>query len=603
MKLIMGMAFSIGILVYVIAQYTNTKFLENFKGYQTIANGEIANTKSIEVDGVFQKYLEKIGLVTSIMLEKFPDESQRKRLIDLALANDADLVNVEIYELHAGKPRLFRREVNENHLKSYDLDRAFVVKRLRTEVPFPLMELFSEKDRVHIQNSTLAKGMPLLSVGVPVADAFGVVHYVALVDIRLDRLQKGFAVNGLRTTYLVDSNGRALAHTDEKLALDGANLIESPIVREALSRETFLTRGNRDSFVDPFTGEKMFAAYAKTGYGPIVIVQTPERTALGPATEIWYETFKIALRAFWIGLFLIVLGSSVVTGPLELLREVMLEVAQGNFNVRAHVQTTDEVADLADGFNAMVDGLKERDKVKNILNKFHGSSITDDLMKSDLNLGGSKKEVTVFFSDIRDFTHFSEGHTPEEVVEMLNEYFQIMVGIIVANGGIVDKFVGDAIMAIWGAPKSTGDDPGHAVKASLEMRVALNELNELRARRGHTPIKIGMGVHAGPAISGTIGSTERMEYTVIGDTVNMASRIESSTKAFGADLLISESVAQSVGQKFILELAGAAEVKGKSEAIKMYKVRGYHYADGAQKVVQTPYSDYEAGHAEKVKIA
>jgi adenylate cyclase len=113
---------------------------------------------------------------------------------------------------------------------------------------------------------------------------------------------------------------------------------------------------------------------------------------------------------------------------------------------------------------------------------------------------------------------------------------------------------------------------------------------------------IGMGLHSGPAISGTIGSSERMEYTVIGDTVNMTSRIESSTKAFGADLLVSETVSQKVGEEFLFEEAGSAEVKGKSEPLKLFKVRGYR-ENGQWVEITTPFSDYEKGDADKVKVA
>jgi len=130
----------------------------------------------------------------------------------------------------------------------------------------------------------------------------------------------------------------------------------------------------------------------------------------------------------------------------------------------------------------------------------------------------------------------------------------------------------------------------------------LNELNEKRIARSQPPINIGMGLHAGTAISGTIGSDERMEYTIIGNTVNTASRIEASTKAFGADLLITDSVINQVGDAYVVELAGAAEVKGRSEAIKMYKVRGYKAEDGTYVTVKTPYSDYEAEKVDKVKV-
>ncbi len=258
---------------------------------------------------------------------------------------------------------------------------------------------------------------------------------------------------------------------------------------------------------------------------------------------------------------------------------------------------------LAWAFDGMTQGLKERDKVKNLFNKFHGASVTDNLLEGgELQLGGVKKQVAVFFSDIRGFTAFSENKTPEEVVGMLNEYFQEMVKVIYAHHGIVDKFIGDAIMAIWGAPKSTGDDAYQAVMACIEMRIALDELNKKRMARGDVPIKIGMGLHYGEAISGTIGSDDRMEFTVIGDTVNMASRIESSTKAFGTDLLLSEDIAGFVRERFVLEEAGSAEVKGKTEPLKFYKVRGYIGQNGEEFLVKTEWSDYEAEKADKVKV-
>lgn len=238
-----------------------------------------------------------------------------------------------------------------------------------------------------------------------------------------------------------------------------------------------------------------------------------------------------------------------------------------------------------------------------MFSKFHGSSVTDDLISKDIGLGGQDKEVVVFFSDIRGFTAFSEHRTPEEVVAMLNEYFGVMVSIINRNGGVVDKFIGDAIMAIWGAPKGSDKDAFNAVKACLEMRKALEGLNAARRARNEPAIAIGMGLHAGRAISGTIGSDERMEFTVIGNTVNTASRIEASTKAFGTDLLITDDVLSRVGESYVIDYAGAAEVKGRSDAIKMYKVKGYRAENGEETIIKTEWSEYEAEKADKVKIA
>jgi adenylate cyclase len=338
----------------------------------------------------------------------------------------------------------------------------------------------------------------------------------------------------------------------------------------------------------------------------IVISQVDEKTVLEPAEAVRREAFYIAGLAISAALFFVFVFSITLTNPIERLVELTREIAAGNFDVHAtsQVRSADEVGELAVAFDSMTEGLKERDKVKTMFSKFHGSSVAADILASEqASLRGTSREVVVFFSDIRDFTKFSEGHTAEEVVEMLNEYFEIMVGIINRSGGVVDKFIGDAIMAVWGAPTSSGHDQLNALGACLEMRKALAELNERRAERGKTPIKIGMGVHSGRAISGTIGSTERMEYTVIGDTVNMAARIEASTKAFGTDLLVSAVTADLVKERYILEKAGSVEVKGISEPLTLFKVRGTIGDDGTHHLVRTPYSDYETGHDDKVKVA
>ena len=313
---------------------------------------------------------------------------------------------------------------------------------------------------------------------------------------------------------------------------------------------------------------------------------------------------------YWLGIilsasfFLVFVFSTTITNPIEKLQKLTEEVAAGNFEVYAtdSIKSNDEVGDLAIAFDNMTEGLRERDKIKNVMNKFHGSSVADTLMSSELEKSGSRKDCVIYFSDIRGFTDFSERHSAEEVVEMLNEYFEIMVGIIIRNGGVVDKFIGDAIMAVWGAPNGQEDDPQRAIKACLEMRLGLVEFNEKRIAQGKEPMKVGMGLHIGSVISGTIGSSERMEYTVIGDNVNMAARIEASTKAFGADILLSNDIAEVTKDDFIIREAGRVEVKGKAEKLILHTVHGYRHEDGTAELVETPYSSYQAEKADKVKV-
>lgn len=608
-KLVSATVLLILATVAPIASRNSELFEESFGKSQQDANAELANSKASEVDGLLLNKLEKIKTVTNLLLQTFQDEEQRRRALDLVYFRDLDLVNIEIYGLTNGRPVLYRRETNEAYLSEFSLDRSYI-DRLRSEKPLPLMAVFADKDQIRVQNSTLPKGVPLFTLGVPFPDTTGIVRHIAIADLRLDRLQKAFALAGARTLYLIDQNGSVLAHSDDKLVVSGADFSNVPIVQEAVSRKTVASKGQK-RFLEPLQSKWFIGAYSKTSLGLTVVAQAPEEIILEPARLVKREAFEIAGYALSGALFFVVLLSLSLTRPIERLHEALLRVGAGDFTIRTDVRSNDEVGDLATGFNFMVEGLRERDKVKSILTKFHGSSVTEDLLKRDVDLGGTRKEVTVFFSDIRDFTKFSEGHTPEEVVEMLNEYFHIMVTIITNNHGIVDKFVGDAIMAVWGAPESAPGSDGQstlqdrqfAIKASLEMRMALAELNERRIQRGQAPIRIGIGLHSGPAISGTIGSTERMEYTVIGDTVNMASRIESSTKAFGADLLVSESVAAGLEQRFVFEFAGSAEVKGKSQPVAMYKVRGYFSATGESHLLRTDYSDFEAQEADKVKIA
>ena len=195
----------------------------------------------------------------------------------------------------------------------------------------------------------------------------------------------------------------------------------------------------------------------------------------------------------------------------------------------------------------------------------------------------------------------SESMAPEAVVEMLNEYMTQMVSIIQSYKGVVDKYVGDAIMAIWGVPIQAPYDYQLAVLACLAMRKELNRLNKSRLARGQAALKIGMGLNTGVVIAGNIGSDTKMEYTVIGDAVNLASRIESMTKEYGTDLLISNSVYEQVKEQFVIEQAGSTRVKGKTESIDVYKVLGY-YDKKTHKpiIIETPYSTYESEKSDKV---
>jgi adenylate cyclase len=220
-------------------------------------------------------------------------------------------------------------------------------------------------------------------------------------------------------------------------------------------------------------------------------------------------------------------------------------------------------------------GVEEREKrkIKNIFSKYLSSNVVEELIKSeDIKLGGERKEITVLFSDIRDFTSMSEKLTPEEVVSMLNEYLSEMTDIIFANKGTLDKFIGDAVMAVFGSPIFLADHAQRAVRTAVMMIKRLNELNEKWVKEGKRTLKIGIGINSGEVIAGNMGSLKRMEYTVIGDNVNLASRLESMNKELGTEILISENTYKEVKDIVKVRKFENIKIRGKEESITVYEV-------------------------------
>jgi adenylate cyclase len=190
-------------------------------------------------------------------------------------------------------------------------------------------------------------------------------------------------------------------------------------------------------------------------------------------------------------------------------------------------------------------------------------------------LGGVRQEVTILFSDIRSYTTLTEGSDAHQIVEMLNEYFSYMVDVIFHHEGILDKFIGDAIMAVFGAPFARPDvDAFNAVSAALDMDAALKKYNAERVAQGKRAIDVGIGASSGEVICGYIGSEKRMEYTAIGDGVNLASRLEGATKAYAARVMISEFTHARVADKFVFRELDNLQVKGKTRGVRIFEVLG-----------------------------
>ena len=227
------------------------------------------------------------------------------------------------------------------------------------------------------------------------------------------------------------------------------------------------------------------------------------------------------------------------------------------------------------GLVVAVDDITHEQRLMSTLCRYMTREVAERVLadRDKLKLGGDRQMVTVLFSDIRNFTSISEESTAEEIVGMLNEYFTRMMEPVFRYEGMLDKFIGDAMMAVFGAPVVREDDAERAVMAALEMRRILSRYNRLRVSRGLEPIQTGIGITKGEAITGNIGSEQRMDYTVIGDTVNVASRLEGLTKNYEYKILINDQVYEDIKDRVPCVDLGFAQVKGKGESVHIYGVK------------------------------
>ena len=301
------------------------------------------------------------------------------------------------------------------------------------------------------------------------------------------------------------------------------------------------------------------------------------------------------LRIFKVPMLSEIMGKKVdefFDGPNEWLAEKLKDVAEPDEFLDAELKLEGETLSVNAsimpllgqkketlGAMLMVEDISSEKRMKSTMSRYMDPELADQLMDagdSDDFLGGKQSVGTVLFSDVRSFTTITEELGAQGTVKLLNEYFTIMVDCITDEGGMLDKFIGDAMMCIFGTPVPHDDDPDRAVRAAIRMMTDLKVFNDKRSTEGKMPIDHGMGINTDSIVSGNIGSPKRMDYTVIGDGVNLAARIESACKQYGAHILISEFTFKAVKATYRTRQVDYVIVKGKTEPVGVYEVLDFH---------------------------
>ena len=295
----------------------------------------------------------------------------------------------------------------------------------------------------------------------------------------------------------------------------------------------------------------------------------------GPAQtldELRSSLFTLSILFMAVGLWLTFLVSSNLTRPLKEIIRVLGAVREGDFDDRVRVTSNDELGYTGDMINAMNEGLKERDWVKETFGKYVSQEIRDEILAGRVALEGELKEATVIFADLRGFTRLAEQHSPQAVVWIINRYFARMEAAINASHGLVLQYIGDEIEAVFGAPVYRAEHPLLAVGAALAMRKNLEDLNREFREQNLPLLAHGIGIHTGQVLAASIGSPERLSYALVGDTVNLAARLQELNKTYGTDIIISEQTCSHVASTYDVRWLASADVRGRSQPVNIYSL-------------------------------
>jgi len=594
------LGFSIALAVIPLAVASRTMIRITQDELQSSANDAISVTAQEVVKGIDELYrdswLAPLLLVASGIDSETLEPPAKVALLNAGITNIADVVACQLSVEGMG-PALIIRDTARQRLAGKGLDPAEVLR----VAPEEIAELLARRP------GQAAAGEPvfsevydgwLVTIAIPLSNP--IAGRAATFAARLDsgRLRDVVEQNPFTKTgsiSLVDASGREV--------FDPARRDHSELAIVADARER-LASGARAIQIRPYvrpTGERMLAAFGiPQSFDWAVIVELNEHDAYTAVRKMLGSVRTWVI----VGLAVALVGGLVfarsIARPVENVARVAQEVGKGNLEVEVErVRSGDEIGQLALRMNEMIRGLRERDFIRDTFGRYVSPEVAKKVLTdpSALHPGGELRKVTIMFSDLRGFTSLSEQLSPAEMVAVLNAYLGRMADIVAKHDGTVIEFIGDAIMALFGAPTAHPDAPLHAVACAAEMQVELERFNGEYSSRGVPPLQQGVGISTGSVIVGNIGSEKRMKYGVVGDDVNLAARAESFT--VGGEILVAEATYLAIGSA--AQFRGPIEVKakGKKEPLRLYAV----VAVGAPYDLRVPAEHRPTGAVTEVHLA
>jgi len=380
----------------------------------------------------------------------------------------------------------------------------------------------------------------------------------------------------------LSSNGRCYAST----ITASSGITQDDMIRHADARDPVEINGHLWAFISkPLPGGGPYAR----------VIAIPLDDVLAPFTRIQTALRIAGPLAMLLGVALALFLARGLTRPIRALMHATERVARGDYDAEIEDPSSDEIGKLTASFNQMTAGLRLKEKYRGVLDKVVSPEIAAEMVRGEIALGGEIREVSTLFADIRGFTPMTEGMDPVLVISILNQVMERASDAVEAEGGVVDKYVGDEIMALFGAPKSAPDDAQRAVRAALRIRDAIAEFTREREARGERGVGVGIGINTGPAVAGNMGSPRRLNYTVLGESVNIAARLCSLAQP--QQIVIAQSTYDMVRDVVTAEHIGDQQLKGISRPLPVYAVHAL------RSPASTPASTPPAGAGRTAAVA